>query len=116
QLFSRPRMDETGRSRMERLSAHAERSARAAAVYRVTDERMADILHVDADLMRPPRLQLQLHIGVIAEPLEYGEMRDGVLASAIRDGKQLAIVRIPPERSFDRPPIVGDRPVHQRPV
>ena len=51
-----------------------------AAVSLVVEQRVSDILHVDADLVRAPRFEAALDEVHVAEPLEHAVVRDGMLA------------------------------------
>ena len=56
-------------SGMQRLTTELQRIPRR--VQRVARDRMADIRHVNAYLMRPSGLQPEFHITKIQEPLEH---------------------------------------------
>lgn len=84
QILAASRMTEAEHPGVKRLAVDGERFFRP--VLRVASERIADVFHMDANLVRPPRFQLALHIRVMAKPLEHAEMGDGFLAVFLGDG------------------------------
>ena len=91
-------MLETKYRRMQRLPFERDRSALGASIDWVSSERMPDIFHMYADLMRPAGFQLQLKQGVIAEPFKHSKMRYRMFASTFNNGKQLTVIRITADR------------------
>ena len=49
----------------------------------IADQRMADMGHMDADLMRPPRLQCAFDDSGFGKCLRHAKMRYGMLALVI---------------------------------
>ena len=56
----------------------------------VVEERVPQMLHVGADLMRAPRFEHTFHQGDVAEALQHAVMRHGMLSDA-RVGRETAI-------------------------
>lgn len=61
--------------------ARSRRDAEAAAIDRVPHQRVVDVGHVHADLVRAAGLQLDPGVGVGAEPLQHAVVADGLLAT-----------------------------------
>lgn len=68
----------------------------AAAIALVVEERVTEVFHVDAYLMRAPRLKDTLHKGDVAYALHHAVVGDGMLAyrGVGEDGHLQAVVRV----------------------
>ena len=89
---------------------------------------MAEVLRVDADLVRPPRLQPEPHERRVLHRLDERVVRDGVLPALLRhDRHPPPVARVAPEERLDRPALrlghapddrevaAADRPLHELP-
>src|SRR5690606_15067161 len=75
----------------------------APAVHRVADDGIADVGHVDTDLVRAPGFQTALHEGVAAETFLDAVMGDRLAGiGSAADRTFLAVGRVPADRRIHR--------------
>ena len=112
---------------MEELPLEAEACGRVLRsvrdVHEIAHERVARVLHVDADLVRAPREQLAVHerVAVVAravlEALEHAERGDGFARrGGVAHGHARAVVRAARDGGVDHARVVRDDAVHEREV
>ena len=89
-----------------------------AAVAGVVEERVSDVVHMDADLVRASGLQHAFHEGDVAQALQHAEVGDGVLSLRFvaADAEAQPVVGIPADRGVDGPAVFGDIAPDQGPV
>jgi outer membrane protein assembly factor BamD len=85
--------------RQRRLRAR--RQAQAAAVLRIADQRVTDVRHVHAYLVRASRLQLHAHVCMPAKAVLYAIVRDG-RAAILAHAHARALRGMPADGSVDR--------------
>ncbi len=90
------------------------RDAPAAAVYRVAEQRVIDMRHVDANLVGTPGLELHANQAVMAEPAHHLEMRNRRFA-VVAYRHFLAVLRVTPDTALDAAP-GGDYPPGHRDI
>ena len=78
------------------------------AVDRVAQDRMTAVGHVDADLMRPSRLQSAFDKRIARKPLQYAPMRHGAAAVFRGDGHFLSVRWMAADRRINGYGIVLD--------
>ena len=126
-------MDEAQRLGVERLAGHygeavvdelfvfgVDRALEhpVAAVAVVVEQRVADIIHVDADLMGASRLQVALHQGGVAESLQHAVVGDGGLAlrAVFKHLEAHPVVGVAADIALDGTGVVCYIAPNQRPV
>ena len=87
-----------------------------AAIPLVVEQRVADMLHVYANLVRAPRLQHAFHKGDIADAFQHVIMGDGVFPylGVGEDGHLQAVFRIARDVALYRPVVLVDDAPYQR--
>src|SRR5829696_4352611 len=98
QAFPGERMVECETGRVEELAAQG-RVRRA--VHGVADDRQADRAEVDADLVGPPRLQVDAEKRVLAQQLEQLEVRHGLARTVSVQGLAGGIAAVAADRRLD---------------
>src|SRR3954468_20249799 len=93
-------MSQSKLGRMQRLPRKLDAVARAAAIDRVADQRVTNVLEVHADLVRAPGVQAAFDERGAAEALEHPISRARRLA-AMRDRHAGAHLRVAPDRRID---------------
>ena len=84
-------------------------------VHRVPQNGVADVRHVDPDLVGAPGLQSALHIGIAGEPLQHGPV--GHRAPAARHHRHLLPVRrVAADGGVHRAAVLPEIPDHDAPV
>ena len=78
------------------------------AVGRVACNRQSDRLQVDADLVRPPRLQLDVEKRMVSQQFSHLEVRDRFARRVRVEGVAGAIGSIPSDRRPEIPRPLGD--------
>ena len=77
----------------------------------VIEQRMADVAHVDSDLVRAPCLQSAFNNGDVTEPLQHLVMRHGMLSTIVLyriDFEPQPVVGISTDVAVNRPLILLD--------
>ena len=96
---------ERGRCRLRQLMGAG---GKARAVDRIAEQRVADMGHVDADLVGPPGLQPAFDQACDRSGRRWGQgffepvVGDGMLAAGLEHGHLLAVGELAPERGIDR--------------
>lgn len=94
------RLAREGFHRLDHGGAGCRRNAEAPTVRLVADQREANVGHVHADLVGTAGFQLDPHMGVRAETLEYAVVADRRLA-AVGDCHALAHTAVAADRGID---------------
>src|SRR5262249_59348169 len=105
-LGNRVHERQLGRVKGQALERDRERRPRgAAAIDAIAGDRVTERRHVNADLMRSARLQLDLEITEVPEALENPEAGDrGPTAATGQDGHADTVMRMAAERLVHPPP------------
>src|SRR5699024_1617567 len=104
-------MDESDGARMEHLSICIQ--CFPLPVLRIPGEGVADIFHMDADLMGAAGLEYAFHQSELIEAFNHIEMRHR-LPAVVHYGHCLALIRVPADRRFDCSFVMGDYTMDQR--
>src|SRR5690606_11538397 len=113
-IFARRGMYKSKNRRMECLSL--EFRSFASPVHRIAHQRMADKLHMHANLMSSPGLQLQLQQRIIPKALHNMEMGHRMLAVVIDDGVLFTVMRVTSDGSIHGALIMAQIAMNERQV
>ncbi len=87
-----------------------------ASVSRVSQNRMAQMDQMDAQLMRPPGLRKELEQSGILKSFHHPITSPRLSAGAVADSHLLALDRMPTDRGINRPFIVPQRSLDHRDI
>ena len=105
-MLAGARMDEFQLARVQALAAKP-LVGRGRAVKRIAEQRMPDVRHVDANLMRAPGLEPAADVRVAAVARNDLPVRDRAARALLCDGHFLAVGRMPTDGRVNRARILA---------